>query len=347
MAAILYVATDEGVVVLKSEDRRSWKVETQALEDWSVNEVAVLPSAPNRVFAGTRGDGVWLSEDFGTTWKKPSYGKPGPGKVRCVTLDPSDPNTLYAGGEPIDVFVSRDGGKTWTNMSSVWEIPWVRSVTYPVAEVEPHVRDIALDPKDSRTIYAALQVGYMLKSQDGGETWQLLNKDLDADVHTIVVHPQDSRRILIATGGHDCRSGKVRGRALYRSDDGGESWSPMALDFSQEYSVPLTMHPRNPDIVYSALAHGTPGRWRRGGVGADGIVIRTKDGGKSWEKVNGKFTELNNYFAGAIAFDQGNPNFIYAAVTNGELYMSDDGGDTWSEMGTKVRRVSDMKCVEA
>jgi photosystem II stability/assembly factor-like uncharacterized protein len=347
MAAILYLATGDGVVVLRSEDRKTWKLETQALEDWSVNEVAVLPSAPNRLFAGTRGDGVWFSEDFGKSWTKPSYGRPGPGKVRCVSIDPRDPDTVYAGGEPIEVFVTRDGGKNWTSLSSVWKIPWVRSVTYPVAEVEPHVRDIALDPTDSRTVYAALQVGYMLKSQDGGESWKLLNKDLDADVHTIVVHPQDTKRVLIATGGHDCRGGKVRGKALYISRDGGDTWEPMALDFSQEYSVPLAMHPRNPDVVYSALAHGTPGRWRRGGVGADGIVVRTKDGGKSWEKLNGKLTELNNYFTGAIAFDQANPNYIYASVTNGELYMSADGGDSWAEMGVKVRRVADIKSVAA
>ena len=91
MASILYLATDEGVVTLKSEDGRYWKVEHHGLKDWQVPEVAVSPAAPNKVFAGTRGDGVWLSEDFGATWKKPSYGKRGPGKVRCLSFDPLDP----------------------------------------------------------------------------------------------------------------------------------------------------------------------------------------------------------------------------------------------------------------
>ncbi len=100
MASILYLGTDEGVVTLKSEDGRSWKVEHHGLKDWQVPEVAVSPSAPNKVFAGTRGDGVWLSEDFGATWSKPSYGKRGPGKVRCLTIDPRDANTIYAGCQP-------------------------------------------------------------------------------------------------------------------------------------------------------------------------------------------------------------------------------------------------------
>ena len=164
MASILYLGTDEGVVTLKSEDGRSWKIEHHGLKDWEVPEVAVSPSAPNKVFAGTRGDGVWLSEDFGATWSKPCYGKRGPGKVRCLAIDPQDADTLYAGTEPIDVFISRDGAKSWKQLDSIWNIPWVSTITYPVATVEPHVRDITIDPKDPKTMYVALQVGYMLKT---------------------------------------------------------------------------------------------------------------------------------------------------------------------------------------
>ncbi len=169
MASILYVATDEGVVTLKSEDGHSWKQEHHGLKEWAIPEVAVSPNAPNKVFAGTRGDGVWVSEDFGASWKKPCYGKRGPGKVRCLTFDPRNSNTLYAGTEPIDVFVSHDEAKSWERLDSVWNIPWVSTVTYPVAAVEPHVRDITIDPKDPKTMYVALQVGYMLKTTDGGK----------------------------------------------------------------------------------------------------------------------------------------------------------------------------------
>ena len=116
MASILYVATDEGVVTLKSADGHSWKQEHHGLKEWAVPEVAVAPGAPNKVYAGTRGDGVWLSEDFGATWKKPCYGKRGPGKVRCLSFDPHDANTIYAGTEPIDVFVSRDGARSWDRL---------------------------------------------------------------------------------------------------------------------------------------------------------------------------------------------------------------------------------------
>ncbi len=347
MKSILYLGTDEGLFTLKSEDGRNWKIESQSLEDWEIPKVAVSPSKPNVVFAGTRGDGVWVSEDFGKSWKKPCYGKPGPGKVRCVTIDPRAPDTVYAGTEPIDIFVSRDAGKSWSRLESVWKVPSVESVDYPVATVEPHVRDITIDPKDSSTIYAALQVGFMLKSTDSGRSWKLLNRGLDADVHTIVVDPRNPNRLFAATGGHDYRKGITPGRALYRSQDGGQSWAPTAMDFPHEYSVPLVMHPENPDILYSAVAKGQPGQWRKRPTGAESLVIRTKDGGKSWQPLDGTISEISKNFAEAIAIDPSDPNRLYAALRSGELYASRDGGDKWAKLEVKVPSVSDMKCVTA
>ncbi|MGH7824660.1 MAG: WD40/YVTN/BNR-like repeat-containing protein [Candidatus Binatia bacterium] len=347
MASILYLGTDEGVVTLKSEDGRSWKVANHALKEWSVPEVAVMPSAPNRVFAGTRGDGVWLSEDFGATWKKPSYGRRGPGKVRCLTIDPRDPDTLYAGTEPIDVFISRDAGKSWDCLDSVWDIPWVQTVVYPVAAVEPHVRDIVIDPKDPKTMYVALQVGYMLKTTDGGARWELLNHNLDADVHTIALHPENTKQIFIATGGHDARAGVAKGRALYSSDDGGKSWQPMAAEFREEYSVPLVIHPKNSNVMYSAVANGQPGAWRRRPSGAEAFLIQSTDGGKSWKKLDNELSQANRSFVESFTFDPANSDRMFAAQRNGDLFGSDDSGANWFKLDVKAPALSDMKAARA
>jgi photosystem II stability/assembly factor-like uncharacterized protein len=347
MASILYLGTDDGVVTLKSDDGRSWKVENHALKEWSVPEVAVSPSAPNKVFAGTRGDGVWLSEDFGATWSKPCYGKRGPGKVRCLTIDPRDPDTLYAGAEPIDVFISRDGAKSWNRLDSVWNIPWVKTIDYPVAVVEPHVRDITIDPKDRKTMYVALQVGYMLKTTDGGDSWELLNEGLDADVHTIVLHPENTKQIFIATGGHDARKGVAKGRALYSSDNGGASWRPMAAEFREEYSIPLAIHPKKHNVLYSALANGQPGQWRNRPSGAEALVIQSTDRGKSWKKLEGELSKATQSFVEAIAFDPANPDQMYAAQQNGDIFGSDDSGSSWFKLSVKTPRVSDMKTARA
>ena len=140
-------------------------------------KVGVTASKPGRIFAGTRGDGVWLSEDFGRTWTKPCYGKRGPGKVRCVAVHPRNLDTIYAGCEPIDVYVSFDAAKNWQRLDSVRNTPGVAQFGYPLANVEPHVRDIVFDMANPEILYAALQVGFMLKSADCGRRGSYSTED--------------------------------------------------------------------------------------------------------------------------------------------------------------------------
>jgi photosystem II stability/assembly factor-like uncharacterized protein len=209
--------------------------------------------------------------------------------------------------------------------------------------VEPHARDIVLDPKDSNIMYVALQVGYMLRTRDGGKNWELLNKNLDCDVHTIVLDPEDSRKIYVATGGHDCRAGRAPGRALYSSADGGESWSPMAAQFKEEYSVPLALHPQNSNIIYAALANGQPSQWRRRPSGAEGCLIQSTDGGRSWEKLDGAIAQANKSFIESLSFDPADSDRLYAAQRNGDLFGSWDSGGSWFKLDVSVPEISDMK----
>jgi photosystem II stability/assembly factor-like uncharacterized protein len=346
MAEILYVGTTNGVMTLCRDNGSPWRVEHQGLKDWQVTGVAAVPAQPNRVLAATRGDGVWLSEDFGKSWQKPCYGKLGPGKVQCLTLDPHTPGRVYAGGEPIDVFVSDDLGRNWDRLASVRELPFVAAIDYPLATVEPHVRDITVDPTDARTLYAALQVGYMIKSTDGGASWQLLDRDLDADVHTIVVDPTAANTIVVATGGHDFRAGKAKGRALYRSTDGGASWAPVGTEFPHEYSVPLVASPANPRVLYSALANGQPGQWRRP-TGAESLLVRSGDGGATWEELRVAVPDVAKDFAGAIALAADNPERLYAGLHRGEILASEDGGRSWAKLDVQVGHVCDMEHVAA
>ncbi|HSR54619.1 MAG TPA: hypothetical protein VLN73_00155 [Alphaproteobacteria bacterium] len=337
METVLYIGTEQGVITAKSADGRSWEIAEHGLKTWGVPEVAVAPGQPNKVYAGTRGDGVWVSEDFGHSWVKPCYGRRGPGKVRCVTIDPHEPKRIYAGCEPIDLFVSEDDGANWTRFPNIWDIPFVSTIPYPVATVEPHLRDLAIHPDDPDTLYAALQVGYMLKSTDRGKSWRLLDENIDCDVHTVAIDPQAPDRLLIATGGNGYRAGDAPGRALYLSEDGGESWSPTAMNFENEYSVPVTIDPFEPARVYSALGKGAPGGWRKRETGAESVVIRSLDGGRNWQQVAGGISRSD--FPEAIVTDEETEGRLYAACRNGTFYGSDDAGENWSplDLGLNVR----------
>jgi hypothetical protein len=347
MATIVYAGTEHGIATVKDQGNGSWTVESHGLDSWEVPSLATRNDRPNRVIAGTRGDGVWVSEDFGASWRKPSYGKPGPGKVRSVTIDPKNPERLYAGCEPIDVFVSNDLAQTWERLASIWDVPEVPSITYPVAVVEPHVRFIAIDPTAPQTVYAALQVGSIAKTTNGGSTWKLLDKDVDCDVHTIVIDPSNTNNVFVATGGHDSRLGKVKGKALYKSADGGESWSPMANDFMQEYSVPLVMNPANPKVMYSALANGQPGQWRKRDSGPESLMIRTQDGGTTWEGLKKGLPAEGREFPEAMAFDPTNPSRVFAGMRSGQLFASADGGDSWQQIDVNLPHITSLSVVIA
>ncbi|MBM2810731.1 MAG: hypothetical protein HW416_1490 [Chloroflexi bacterium] len=347
MDSLFYIGTDDGLVTARSSDGRSWQVENHGLKGWGVPGLAVNASTPNQVLAGTRGDGVWISDDFGQKWQKPNRGKRGgPAKVRCVTIAPDDPRRIYAGTEPIDVYVSEDLGESWQRLKSIWDVPSVPDVFYPNATVEPHVRQITIDPKNPNTMYAALQEGYMVKTTDRGETWRLLNKDFDRDVHAIVLHPEHTNRILIATGGGDSRRKQVSGRALYASDDGGENWEPAAMNITQDYSVPLTMSPKDHDVLYSAAANSQPGQWRRPS-GAESTIIRSRDGGRNWERLERGLEDASKDFSDVIVVDDQQPERVYAAQRNGDFYFSEDGGDSWGKLELKVPGVAAMQLVHA
>ncbi len=342
MESILYIGTDKGIVTARSRDNATWQIADRGLRKWEVTEIAVSPLSLNRIFAGTRGDGVWVSEDFGATWIKPCYGRRGPGKVRSVTIDPREPKRIYAGCEPIDVFVSEDEGKNWRRLDSVRALPFIDGITYPLARVEPHVRDVTVDPKNSDVLYVALQLGFIIKSIDRGVSWTLLDNNLDCDVHVVLVDPKDSRRLTVATGGHGARRGEAPGRALYASEDAGASWMPTAMNFAQDYCVPLVRDPHNSSRIYSALASGTAGRWHKRESGAEAIIVRSQDGGKSWQGIGAGID--GREFPETIVADAQHPGRVHTGCRNGDFYTSDDAGDSWRrlDLGLKIDDLSSL-----
>ncbi|MEA2639604.1 MAG: hypothetical protein QOF51_998, partial [Chloroflexota bacterium] len=244
------------------------------------------------------------------------------------------------------VYVSEDLGANWIRLDSVWDDPFVATIPYPGATVEPHVRDITIDPTDPDTIYAALQVGYMLKSTDGGDSWRLLNKGVDCDIHTVVLDPRNPRRVLVATGGSDSRNGRAPGRALYKSEDGGESWDPLAMNIDRNYSVPLTVDPLAPDTMYSAVASGPPGSARRRPGGSETIMIRTRDGGATWDPME-LGSDYSRDFPEGIVLDEERPGWVCAGFRGGSFYLSEDGGDSWSLLDLQVPGVINVTLVHA
>jgi photosystem II stability/assembly factor-like uncharacterized protein len=181
--------------------------------------------------------------------------------------------------------------------------------------------------------------GGVWKTNDAGRTWKpIFDSQPIASIGAIAVAPSDSNVIYVGSGEADMRSSISYGNGIYKSTDGGKTWTHIGLEDSRQIGR-ILVDPRDANKVFVAVLGHAYGPNRERGV------LRTKDGGKSWQKI--LFHDENT---GAIdlAFEPGNPKTIFAALwqtrrppwsiyppSNGPgsgLYRSTDGGDHWEQV---------------
>jgi photosystem II stability/assembly factor-like uncharacterized protein len=181
--------------------------------------------------------------------------------------------------------------------------------------------------------------GGVWKTNDAGRTWKpIFDSQAIASIGAIAVAPTDSNVIYVGSGEADMRSSISYGDGMYKSIDAGKSWAKIGLENTRQIGR-ILVDPRDANKIFvAALGHAY-------GPNADRGVFRSKDGGKSWQKI--LFKDENT---GAIdlAFEPGNPKMIYAAMwqtrrppwsiyapsygPGSGLYRSNDGGDHWEQL---------------
>jgi photosystem II stability/assembly factor-like uncharacterized protein len=183
--------------------------------------------------------------------------------------------------------------------------------------------------------------GGVWETVDAGRTWNPIFDDQPiGSIGAIAVAPSNPSVIFVGSGESDMRSDIAQGNGMYRSGDGGKTWSHIGLADSQQIAR-IRIHPSNPDLVYvAALGHPYGPNLERG-------LFRSRDGGKSWQRILSR-NGVSDTGAIDVTFEPGNPNVLYAALwqtrrtpwsvyppSNGPgsgLFKSIDGGDTWTEI---------------
>jgi photosystem II stability/assembly factor-like uncharacterized protein len=191
-------------------------------------------------------------------------------------------------------------------------------------------------PGNPLLYYAATASGGVWMSGDGGTTWKSVFDDQPiSSIGSIAVAASDPNVIYVGSGEANIRGNVAAGNGIYKSIDGGKSWTHV---WHQEGQIgTMVVHPKNADIAYAAvLGHAFGPNPERG-------VYRTRDGGKSWQQVLKKDSDTG---ASDVAIDPSNPNTLFAGLwqarrfpwdmTSGGpgsgLYVSRDGGDTWKQL---------------
>ena len=200
---------------------------------------------------------------------------------------------------------------------------------------------VAGDVADPRTFYFGACAGGVWKTVDGGLTWRNVSDGFltAAAIGAIAVAEADPNVIYAGTGETSIRGNVSHGDGVYKSTDGGRSWTNVGLRDTRHVGK-IQIHPRNPDLVYvAALGHAFGPNEVRG-------VFRTMDGGATWEKVLYTSPRAGSH---DVSMDPTNPRILYAAiwqaqryphalVSGGEecgLWRSTDGGDSWEEISRK------------
>ena len=252
------------------------------------------------------------------------------GRSCAVTGVEGNPNLFYFGSTGGGVWKTTDGGKTYENISDGYFGGSIGAVA--VSKSDPNVIYVG---GGEVTVRGNVSSGYGIwKSEDAGETWKSCGLPKSRHIPRIVIDPHNPDIVYAAVLGNIYKPTSERG--IYKSTNGGKTWSKVLFESNHAGAVELVMDPNNPRNLYAATwrVKRTPYSLSSGGEGS--ILWKSTDRGNSWMKISS-----NKGFAKGILGIIGvtvspvNSDRVWAIVENkdnGGVYRSDDGGETWSHV---------------
>jgi photosystem II stability/assembly factor-like uncharacterized protein len=342
----LIVGTKKGLFVLEGEPGGEFDVRARAFAGEPV-EYALRDRRSGRLLASVTsafyGPKLWHTDDPAGEWTQaeglalPADGEAALERIWVIVAGEEE-GSLYAGGDPGVLFESRDGGATWELNRALWDHP-----TRP--SWEPGGGGLCLHsivpwPGDPDRLALGISAAGVWLSDDRGRSWRrgndglvprYLPEEAQADSTMLCVHrlerarKRPERMFMQFHGG------------VYRSDDGGASWTDIGEGLPSDFGFPLAVDPGDPDSAFVIPLRADHDR-----VTPDGRVrvYETRDGGASWSargdglpQRHAYLTVLRQAFAGA---GEGPDLELYFGTTSGDVFGSSDAGASWFAAATRL-----------
>jgi hypothetical protein len=318
----LFATTGDAVARIDSGDGRAFDV-ALSLEDSGAQCIAVDPTNPRRVYAGTFDNGLYRSLDGGETWEQVGGGIPDK-RVLSVAIAPARDGAVYAGTEPSNLYRSEDDGRSWQVFPRLRELPSAPTWSFPPRPWTSHVRRIAPHPTDPHIIYVGIELGGVMRSIDGGETWEDRKPGSYHDSHAILTHPAAPNRVYEAAGG-----------GVAYSADAGATWQPVDDGMDRHYVWGLAIDSADPDLWYVSATFSARNTHH---VTNDArAFIYRKRGDAPWESTGGEsLPQPLDVMPYALLAPRNHPNSLIAGLKNGEFWLTEDAGGRWRKLDVKL-----------
>ncbi len=289
-SGVLYQSTDRGA---------TWQPSLQDLggmdlQDW-VYSVTVNPHAHNQVYIASHENGLFRSTDYGDHWQAILNGiHDFSGRAIVIAPGSDYPVTCFYGVWHDDtVFKSTDGCTSW--IADNQGIP------------SQHVYSISINPINPKNVFLATFRSGILKTIDGGSTWQPGGLPMD-DIYTVAIDPGAATQLLASTSGD----------GIYRSEDSGNTWQHSSTGIDNAMVTSVVFSPTDSDSSYASLFGG-------GVVQHDTLT-------NSWDEISSGLTDRRVW---DLVMDPAHPGLLYALTDAGGLFKNDlNTGNGWIISGT-------------
>jgi photosystem II stability/assembly factor-like uncharacterized protein len=291
------------------------------------------PAAGSAYSAGLYTDPAATSPRFkGLRWR--NVGPTRGGRVDAVAGDPTKPFVFYFGAVNGGVWKTLNGGQTWANITDgKSDISSVGAIA--VAPSDPNVIWVGTGESQLRE---DLTYGTgVYRSTDAGETWKHLGLTDTHQITDVVIDPRDPDRVFVSAIGHAFGPNAERG--VFRTLDGGKSWTKVLFLNDSTGANDLSMDPSNPRIIYATFWTFQRTPWSMDAGGGRSGIWKTTDGGDTWTELTFN-PGIPRKPLGKIGVDvsPANPRRIYASIeapdSSGGIFRSDDAGASWARMNT-------------